>query len=127
MLDTPLSMTRRLGTLLLLAAVSLSGAATCPRGVMACAMTPQATHDCCKHRTTLRSDDCCCKAAHQLTSQAVSTAPQNDNVPVKRVAALFHPALSLGHTIGGSSVRQPLGDGADPPDTPITQHTQLLL
>jgi hypothetical protein len=113
--------------MLLLAAVSFSGAATCPRGVMTCAMMQQATHDCCKQRTTLRSNDCCCKAAHQLTSQAVSTAAQNDNVPVKLVAALFHPALSLTNATRGISATHPLGRGADPPDTPITQHTQLLL
>ena len=127
MLDTTLSMTRRLGIVLLLAAVSLSGAATCPRGVVTCAMMQQGTPDCCKQRTTLRTDDCCCKAAYQLTSQAVSTAPQNDNVPIKLVAALFHPVLSLTNTTRAISATDPLGRGADPPDTPITQHTQLLL
>jgi hypothetical protein len=122
-----LSMTRRLGIMLLLAAVSLSGAATCPRGVMACAMLQQATHDCCKHRTSLRSNDCCCKAAHQLTSRVVSTTPQSDNVPVKLVATPLHPALRPTDTIGDRIAGQPLGHGVAPPDTPITQHILLLL
>jgi len=113
--------------MLLLAAVSLSGAATCPRGVMACAMRQQATHDCCKHRATLRSDNCCCKAGRQLTSQAVSSAPQNGSVPVKLVAAPFHRALCPPDATRGISATQPLGHGVAPPDTPITQHVQLLL
>ena len=113
--------------MLLLAAVSLSGAATCPRGVMACAMLQQATHDCCKHRTSLRSNDCCCKAAHQLTSRVVSTTPQSDNVPVKLVATPLHPALRPTDTIGDRIAGQPLGHGVAPPDTPITQHILLLL
>ena len=126
MLQTADSMSRRLGILLLLAVVSLSGSATCTRGAMACPMVRQAAHDCCKHRATLRSDDCCCKAAHQLTSQAISTAPQTENVSVRLVVALLHPVLSPTTDSGSLSVGHLL-HGVAPPDTPITQHTLLLL
>lgn len=127
MLHTVDSMSRRLGVLVLLIAVSLSGSATCPRGAIACSMMQPAVHDCCKHRTTLRADDCCCKAAHQLTSQAISTAPQRDTVSGRLVAALLHPVPCWAAAGGGLSAGNPLGHGVAPPDTPITQHTLLLL
>ncbi len=120
-------MSRRLAIVLLLEVVSSSGGATCPRGVMACSMAQPAAHDCCKHRTTLRSDDCCCKAVRQLTAQAISTTAQYENGSVKPVAALLHAVLSPTDAAGALKTAQPLRHGPAPPDTPITQHTLLLL
>ena len=120
-------MFRRLGILLLLVAVSFSAVATCPRRVAACPMVRQATHDCCNQRTTLRSNDCCCKTSHQLTSQATNTVPQDKHASVTLVAALSHMVPCPIDIAQGIRTSAPLGHGADPPDTPVTRHTQLLL
>jgi hypothetical protein len=120
-------MFRRVGIVLLLVAVTLSAAATCPRRVAACAMVRQAMHECCKQRTTLRSNDCCCKASHQLAAQAVNTVPQDKDASFALVAAPSHLVPSTTDTMWGIKAPAPVGHGADPPDTPVTRHTQLLL
>ena len=126
-LHTADKMFRRLGILLLLVAVTFSATATCPRQVAACSMVRQAAHDCCNQRTMLRSNDCCCNASHQLTSQAINTVPQDKHASVALVAAVSHLLPCPLHTTESISTSAPLADGADPPDTLVTQHTQLLL
>ena len=126
-LHTTHKMSRRLGILLLLVAVSFSAATTCPRRVAACSMVRQATHDCCTQRTSLGSNDCCCKASDQLTAQAINTVPQDRHASVTLVAAVSHLVFSPTAITQGICTRAPLGHGADPPDTPVTRHTQLLL
>lgn len=127
MLHTAHSMSQRLGVMLLLAAVTLSSVVTCPRKVVACSMAQRTMHDCCKQRTTLRNNDCCCQPAHQLTAQAVSTFPQDENVPIRLAVTLFQPVFSPIDASRMISTAAAFGHGSDPPDTPITQHTLLLL
>jgi hypothetical protein len=94
---------------------------------MACAMKRQASHDCCKHRTNLRSNDCCCAGAHQASPPAFSSLPQHAHALAFFVAALSQTALGVPALDCGVGLTAPLGCGPAPPDTPITQHTQLLL
>ena len=90
-------------------------------------MVRQGANDCCKQRTTLRGSDCCCKASHQLTSQAINTVLQDQQASVAHVAAMSRLLPGALHRIDGIGTFAALGHGADPPETLVTQHIQLLL
>ncbi len=90
-------------------------------------MARHSTHECCKERTTLRSNDCCCKAPNQLGSQTINTVPQDKHAAVTFAAAFSHAALSQANPTQRVGAPTLLRQGPAPPDTPLTRHTQLLL
>lgn len=118
-------MTQRLALVALSAILALAGVVSCPRGTMACAMVQKAAHDCCGHSTNLRSADCCCGGAHQTSVQATGAASQDSGFSVSFAPMMVHsPVVTRASTACKGSA---LSHGPAPPNTPITQHTQLLL
>jgi hypothetical protein len=126
MLHTVATMGRRLGILTLAAAVGLPGLAFCPRGVMACGVARQASHDCCKHRTSLRSDDCCC-GAQRTSVQTTGAALQEGHASAGGSVTALHWVVPTTAPPRTARAWFTFSHGLGPPDTPITQHTQLLL
>jgi hypothetical protein len=89
-------------------------------------MSVHARHACCEH-VALRQARCCCGPS-QRTAQLVSTAGtlQHEQashvfvaIPCRQMRTIEAGTL-LGH-------RMHAGHGPSPPDTPIRNHTQLLL
>jgi hypothetical protein len=120
-------MARRLAVLVLTTIIAFAGVVTCPRGLVACTVGQQAVRDCCRHQTNLRNADCCCGGAHRTASQATDTALQPHQVSFTCIAASLHLATLAIAATGTPTAWHQLRHGLAPPDTPITQHTLLLL
>ena len=119
-------MARYLNIIAAVTALSWLAAVPCPRTAMACNISRQSAHDCCKHRTTLRADNCCCKGATSSSSPALSNA-QGDQLGKVLTATLPSDTLIAAIGIDATPVWQRLHRGLAPPNTPVTQHTLLLL
>lgn len=126
MLQTSGTMARRLGTLVLVAAVALSGLLSCPRGVTACSVARHTSHDCCKSATTVRTNECRCGGHHEGAA-AIGSAPQHGHSPAKLLVSATVPGAIAPPECSVARAWYSLRHGLAPPDTPITQHTRLVL
>lgn len=119
-------MLRRVAIVVLIAVVSTAVLSTCPRPVSACAMSFQARHGCCEH-VAVRQAPCCC-GSNQRLPQLVSTAgpiAHAQGVRLVSVAARWQPEAAV--TLALRVSRAAAGHRPAPPDTPIHNHTRLLL
>jgi hypothetical protein len=120
-------MAQRLAALLLAATVAFAGLTVCPRGALSCTMLRQANHACCGNQLSLRARNCCGSGQEGAgpVLSAISGHPDRESF---RSCAVTLRAPDL-PTAAQPGIRCPLHSaaGSAPPDTPITQHTQLLL
>jgi len=120
-------MHRQLAILLLAVSVVLGSVTACPRGVLACSMVGQVNHQCCGNHLSLRSRNCC-GGSTQLPAPALSTTARQDNAaPIHAAWAVTHQTCSTGSAQPTASGRYRLEGNPPPPDTPLAQHTALLL
>jgi hypothetical protein len=120
-------MAQRLATLLLAATVAFAGLTACPRGALSCTMLKQANRGCCGNQLSLRSHNCCGNG-QQAASQALNgIAGDSERQSFRSITVTLRvpDVHSAAQQSGRCSVQT--GGGPAPPDTPITQHTQLLL
>ncbi len=126
-LNTELTMSRRLAILLLVAVVAAAGVVSCPRGAKACAFARKSAHDCCKQSTALRTGSCCCADGQQMPSPAIGASYQYDHSPAKALVAVLPLINQTGMANVLCAGSHHLRHGLAPPGTPVTQHTLLLL
>ena len=119
-------MARYLNIIAAVTALSWLAAVPCPRAAMACNMSRPSAHNCCKHRPTLRADSCCCKGTTSSSSPALNNA-QGDQLGKVLTATLPSADLIAAVGIDTAPLWQRLHRGLAPPNTPVTQHTLLLL
>ena len=120
-------MSRRVGTLLLVAFVALGGRAMCPDGVGSCLKIETSRHDCCARDASLSTQDCCCKGSRN-TADAQDSA--RDRTAQMTQAAHAVGLIDVVAVIdAGAAALTPGLPGAryGPPDTLVSQHTALLL
>jgi hypothetical protein len=119
-------MAQRLATLLLAATVAFAGLTTCPRGALSCTMLKQANRACCGNQLALRSHNCCGNG-QQAASQALNgIAGHSERESFRSITVTLRvPDV---HAAAPQRSRCSVQTGGPaPPDTPLTQHTQLLL
>jgi hypothetical protein len=119
----------KLATAVLAVSIVISGISICPRGGLACSMPRAMGRCCCGSHAALRTTDCCAGGAHSpATTVKASSTDRDYRLSGKLLAPVAWQAVS------GTSLADTLVSGRcysrygpAPPDTPITQHTLLLL
>jgi hypothetical protein len=118
-------MAQRLATLLLAATIAFAGVTVCPRGALSCMMMQQANHTCCGNQLSLRAHNCC---GQRASSHVLNTATGHADREFFKSITVSLCAANL-DTVSGQDCRRLIhtAGGPAPPDTPFSQHTQLLL
>jgi hypothetical protein len=126
-LQAEVEMLRRVAILLLVTLVAGVGMTACPRPATACTMAVQARHACCDH-VALRTSQCCCSAGQRTTQLLSPMGPYQPDHGSRLLAAVYgwQPDMATGVPLTAQQ-RMRAGHGPAPPDTPIHNHTQLLL
>jgi len=120
-------MTRRWGTLVLVAVVTLVGINLCPQGTLSCAIVMQAVRDCCRHDTAIRGSECCCPPrATQAAATTIATFNQPHDGHLLAVSLAQPVSHTHGPILSATCLKRPQ-DGRSPPSTLVTRHTSLLL
>ena len=119
----------KFATAVVAASIVVSTIGVCPRGGLACSMPKPMSHCCCGSHATLRTTDCCAGGAHCPATVVKAASTDREHRPSGKLLVAIAWQAATGTSLANTvmSARCYSRYGPAPPDTPITQHTSLLL